>query len=170
MDLLVTPVDTHRGRLRAFGAAFACALGRSGVRADKQEGDGATPAGIFALRSIYLREDRLALPPVGLPAHPITPDSGWCDDPDCRDYNRPIRHPHAGAAEHLWRDDGLYDLLVVLGHNDDPPVPGEGSAIFLHCASDDLGPTEGCVALPRDTLLGLVPKFRPGDRIEILTP
>lgn len=169
MDLLVTPLDSHRGRLHAFDASFACALGRSGVRASKQEGDGATPAGIFDLRDIYFREDRLALPPVALPAHPIATDDGWCDDPECGDYNRLVRHPHTGSAERLWREDGLYDILVVLGHNDAPPVPGHGSAIFLHCASEDLGPTEGCVALPRDTLLELGQKLRPGDRIEIRT-
>lgn len=167
MDLIVTPGEGHRGTLRAFGAVHACALGRSGVRTDKHEGDGVTPAGVFELREIYHRSDRLALPAVSLRVHEISPDDGWCDDPGTPDYNRPVGLPYAGSAERLWREDGLYDLLVVLGHNDSPPVAGRGSAIFLHCASDDLGPTEGCVALPRDVLLDLVGRIGPGDRIEI---
>jgi L,D-peptidoglycan transpeptidase YkuD (ErfK/YbiS/YcfS/YnhG family) len=45
---------------------------------------------------------------------------------------------------------------VPLGYNDAPPVPGLGSAIFLHVARPDFSPTEGCVALPRDNLLTLL--------------
>ena len=172
MDILVTPTSGHRGTLRLGDDAYACALGRSGVTANKHEGDGATPAGRFPLRAIRYRADRLTPPDTGLPAAAIDPADGWCDAPDDpAHYNRPVSLPHATSAERMWRDDGLYDLLVILGHNDAPPVPGLGSAIFLHCARIDgdgiLGPTEGCVALPRTTLLELVPRLAAETMIEI---
>jgi L,D-peptidoglycan transpeptidase YkuD (ErfK/YbiS/YcfS/YnhG family) len=142
------------------GGRLRCALGRGGVRADKREGDGATPVGVFPLRRLLVRRDRLPephVPPVtGLPLVEIGPDDGWCDDPADPAYNRPVRLPFTAGHERLWRDDGLYDLVVVLGHNDEPPRPGLGSAIFLHLARPDYAPTEGCVALERGDLLRLL--------------
>ncbi len=152
----------------AGGARWPCALGRAGVIAGaaKREGDGATPSGCWPLRRVLYRPDRLAGAPstgaTGLPTRAITPDLGWCDDPGHADYNRLIDLPHPAGHETLWREDGLYDVVAVLGHNDDPPVPGHGSAIFLHCAEPDpagrhgLRPTAGCVALPRARLLALL--------------
>ncbi|MEI6557415.1 MAG: L,D-transpeptidase family protein [Rhodospirillaceae bacterium] len=145
------------GSLSWPGGRVRCALGRSGIRADKREGDGATPAGRYPLRRLLFRPDRLPGPPVtGLPASPIGRDDGWCDDAADPRYNRPLPLPSAAGHERLWRDDGLYDVVVVLGHNDTPPVPGLGSAIFLHVAAPDGRPTEGCVALPLADLLALV--------------
>jgi L,D-peptidoglycan transpeptidase YkuD (ErfK/YbiS/YcfS/YnhG family) len=143
------------------------ALGRGGVRPDKREGDGATPSGVFPLRSLWYRPDRLARPATALVCHPITPASGWSDDPGDPAYNQPVSLPHAARHERLWRDDGLYDLIVPLGYNDDPPVPGLGSAIFLHCAHPDYRPTEGCVALARDDLLELLKACGPETRLEV---
>lgn len=152
MEILVEPSgfltwQTHRVR---------CALGRGGIRIDKREGDGATPAGAFPLRRLLFRADRLAKPVTGLPAEAIRADDGWCDDPRNPSYNRPVRLPFAASHEKLWRADALYDLVAVVGHNDNPPVPGMGSAIFLHVAKPDWGPTEGCVALTRDDFLRLL--------------
>ena len=127
------------------------------MRADKREGDGATPAGRFPLRRLLYRPDRLPAPPATvLPASPIGPGVGWCDDAGDPGYNRPVSLPCAASHERLWRDDGLYDVVVVLGHNDAPPVPGLGSAIFLHVARPGYLPTEGCVALALPDLLTLV--------------
>lgn len=127
------------------------------MRRDKREGDGATPVGRFPLHRLLYRRDRLpAVPATALPASPIARDDGWCDDPGDPAYNRPVRLPFAAGHEKLWREDGLYDLVVVLGHNDDPPVPGLGSAIFLHVARPGYEPTEGCVALALDDLLDLL--------------
>lgn len=167
MDILVTPTRGHRGTLALGDEIHDCALGRAGVRRDKQEGDGATPAGRFALRAIRYRADRLRRPDSGLPATPIGPDDGWCDDPADPAYNRPVTLPYPASAETLWRDDGLYDVLVILRHNDAPPLAGRGSAIFLHCATAALGATEGCVALPRDTLVALLARLTPETMIEI---
>lgn len=174
MDLLVTPgpgQQAHRGTLQLFGENHDCALGRTGIRPDKREGDGATPVGRFALREIRYRADRLTLPDTPITATSIMPTDGWCDDPADPAYNRAVVLPHRTSAESMWRDDGLYDLLVILGHNAFPPVAGLGSAIFLHCANvgqrGELGPTEGCVALPHDTLLALVPRLTPEMMIDI---
>jgi L,D-peptidoglycan transpeptidase YkuD (ErfK/YbiS/YcfS/YnhG family) len=136
------------GRLVCGGLVFRAAIGRAGVRGDKQEGDGATPAGRLALRRVLYRADRVAIPQAAVPREPIAPEDAWCDDPGHADYNRQVRLPHPARCEELWRQDGLYDIVGVLGWNDAPVERGRGSAIFLHVARAGLPPTEGCIALP----------------------
>jgi len=151
-----------------FGPVRAV-IGRSGLIAAemKREGDGATPLGAWPVRRALWRADRLARPETALVLDPIGPDDGWCDDPADPAYNRPVRLPWPGRHEVMTREDGLYDIVVVLGHNDDPPVAGLGSAIFLHCASPDYRPTEGCIAIARDDLVALMKLLKPGDVIEV---
>ena len=144
-----------------------CALGRSGIARDKREGDGATPAGAFALRRVLYRADREAPPQTTLPAGALDPADGWCDAPDDAAYNRPVRLPYPARAEALWRADGIYDLIVVLGHNDAPVLPGRGSAIFLHLAKPDFRPTEGCVALARADLLAVLAEADAASRVVV---
>ena len=145
-----------------------CALGRAGLRADKREGDGATPIGRFPMRRVLYRRDRLrTAPTTGLDCAAIGRDDGWCDEPENPSYNRPVRLPFEGSHEKLWRADGLYDVTVILGHNDDPPRPGFGSAIFLHVARGDYGPTEGCIALALPDLLTLLARCGPATELEI---
>ncbi len=143
-------------RLVWDGAEVRCALGRSGITIEKREGDGATPAGAFPLRRVLYRPDRLARPETGLPVDALVPTDGWCDDPNDRAYNRAVDLPYPARHERLWREDEIYDVVVVLGCNDDPVVPGAGSAIFLHVARADYSPTEGCVAVALDHLLRLL--------------
>jgi len=159
-------VSAH-GTLTWRGHRVRCALGRGGVRRDKREGDGGTPIGCFPLRRVFYRRDRITPPPTALAVTPIEPDDGWCDDPAHPAYNQPVLLPFAGSHERLWREDGLYDLLAVIGWNDDPVVPGLGSAIFLHVARPDYAPTEGCVAVALGDLSELLAACRPGDRIRI---
>jgi L,D-peptidoglycan transpeptidase YkuD (ErfK/YbiS/YcfS/YnhG family) len=138
------------------GRQIRCALGPAGIRAEKREGDGATPAGCFPLRRVLYRADRLDGVETRLPCRAICRDDGWCDDPADPQYNRPVTLPYPGRCETLWREDGLYDLLVVLGHNDDPVEIGRGSAVFLHVARPDYGPTAGCVAVALGDLKALL--------------
>ncbi|MBM3571541.1 MAG: hypothetical protein FJX52_04135 [Alphaproteobacteria bacterium] len=138
------------------GRTLPCVLGRSGIRIDKREGDGATPGGIFGFRRVLYRADRLAKPMTALPIAPIGRDDGWCDDPVDPFYNKPVRLPFGTSHERLWRDDRLYDLILVIGHNDDPVIPGRGSAVFVHLARSDLGPTAGCVAFTSADLLSIL--------------
>ena len=164
MDLIVSrQADAWQA---AFGAsAWPCAVGRSGVRVAKSEGDGATPVGAWPLRRLLYRPDRLEPPLCCLAAEPIAADDAWCDDPGHAAYNRAVKLPFDGRHERLWRDDRLYDLLVVLGHNDDPPVPGAGSCIFLHVARPGYRPTEGCIALAAGDLLTLLGRIDPDSRV-----
>jgi len=152
MDLVVRPDGTAAWGARRFRAA----LGKAGISATKHEGDGATPAGKFRFRQVLYRADRMAAPKTKLPLRPLARDDGWCDDPADPRYNRPVRLPYAARAETLWREDALYDLIVPLGYNDDPPLAGRGSAIFLHVARAGYAPTEGCVALALEDLLAVV--------------
>lgn len=147
-----------------------CALGPAGViaAADKREGDGATPLGVWPIRRVLYRPDRGAAPATALPMAPIAPDDGWCDAPDDPAYNRPVALPYPASAERMWREDELYDIVVILGHNDDPPVPGMGSAIFLHCAKPGYPPTQGCVALARADLEALLALAGPGDVLAVV--
>ncbi len=147
---------TGDGWLRFRGRQVRAALGRGGLRADKQEGDGATPLGRLPLRQLLYRADRVAIPATRLPRAPIAAADGWCDDPDHPDYNRAIRLPHPARNECLWRQDAVYDLIVVLGWNDAPVVGNRGSAIFLHLARPDYAPTDGCVALALPDLTWLL--------------
>jgi L,D-peptidoglycan transpeptidase YkuD (ErfK/YbiS/YcfS/YnhG family) len=164
----MTPLITVAGGFLSWpGGRVRAALGKGGLARAKREGDGATPIGLFALRRLLYRADRLDRPHTGLSVSVIEPDSGWSDDPRDALYNRPVTLPHPYSHERLWREDGLYDLIVPLGYNDDPPVPGLGSAIFLHCARPDYGPTQGCVALARPDLLALLAGFGAGTRLEI---
>ena len=164
MELLVHATgeaEWNRRRMR-------CALGRAGVRADKREGDGATPVGTFALSRVLYRADRIPPPETALAVRPLDANDGWCDEPADPDYNRMVRLPHDGQCERLWRDDGVYDVLVVLGHNDSPVRPGTGSAIFLHLARPQFPPTEGCVALAAGDLLDVLATCRAGDRLRVI--
>ena len=168
IEVLAEPRRPNRGILRYGSLLVPCALGRGGVRADKREGDGATPLGTFPLRRLWFRADRFAEPvKCRLPMRPIGREDGWCDDPAAAAYNRPVSLPHPAGHERMWRDDDLYDLVVELGFNDDPIVPGAGSAIFLHVAREGYRPTEGCVAITRLDLLRLLSEIGSEMRLRI---
>jgi L,D-peptidoglycan transpeptidase YkuD (ErfK/YbiS/YcfS/YnhG family) len=158
------------GRMSWDGFQTRCVLGKGGVRpaSDKREGDGASPLGAWPIRRALWRADRGPRPETDVPIEPILPDDGWCDAPDHPAYNTPVVHPFEASAERMWREDGLYDIVVVLGHNDDPVVPGAGSAIFLHCASPDWRPTEGCVAIAEGDLRALLAVAQVGDLVAIV--
>lgn len=159
-EIIVTgSPGSARGELRVGDLRFPCALGRTGVSAEKREGDGSTPLGNFPLRELRYRRDRVQVPATGLPLVPVSPMDGWCDAPEDPAYNRPVRLPYPASAETMWREDHLYDLAVILGHNDSPVVPYAGSAVFFHLAREEDGelqPTEGCVALRLEDMLSVL--------------
>jgi len=138
---------TPDGLLRLEGLVMRCALGHGGIRADKREGDGATPTGLLPLRRVLYRAARGAPPAARVPVEPLAPEDGWCDDPGDAAYNTRVRLPYPARHEELWRRDALYDLIGILGWNDAPVQRGRGSAIFLHVARPEYSPTEGCIAL-----------------------
>lgn len=160
-------VTTH-GMLRCGFSVWPCALGRSGRRALKKEGDGATPTGTFTLDYVLYRPDRGPRPQTGLPVKPIFRNDGWCDDSLDRNYNRPVKLPYPASTEDLYRKDHLYDLIVVLGYNRRSRVRGKGSAIFLHIARPGLLPTEGCIALSADHVRRILSRCRRGCTITVV--
>jgi L,D-peptidoglycan transpeptidase YkuD (ErfK/YbiS/YcfS/YnhG family) len=171
-DVIVVQADSADSALgwaTLGGRRWRCVVGAGGVREDKVEGDGATPVGEFPLRHVYYRNDRVVLPRVALPARPISRHDGWCDDPRADSYNRLVRVPNDWSHEKMWRDDGLYDLVVVIGYNDDPPEGEWGSAIFLHIARDDMAGTKGCIAFARANLLELLPLITKTTKLRVLS-
>ena len=161
--------ETSLGWATLGGRRWRCTVGAGGIREDKVEGDSATPVGEFPLRRIFYRNDMVVLPKVALPARPISKHDGWCDDPRSPSYNRLVNIPNEWSHEKMWREDGLYDLVVVVGYNDDPPEGEWGSAIFLHIARDDYAGTQGCVAFSRDDLLELLPLLTRDTRLRVLS-
>ena len=155
------------GMLTWPGGSARAACGKGGVRADKREGDHASPAGSFPLLRAFYRPDRLAAPATALPLAALRPSAGWVDDPADPSYNTLVALPYPASAEALWRDDALYDLIVVTGYNTAPVVPGKGSAIFLHVARPDFSGTEGCIAAAREVLAPLLGLLGPGSTITI---
>jgi L,D-peptidoglycan transpeptidase YkuD (ErfK/YbiS/YcfS/YnhG family) len=140
------PGDRSRGVLLAGPLALPVVLGRSGIRADKREGDGGTPRGRFRPLQLWWRADRGPRPRTRLPVRRITPDLAWCEDPGDHRYNQPFRRSATEPGDRLWREDHLYDLIVEIDHNTRPRVSGRGSAVFLHFARPNRSPTAGCVA------------------------
>ena len=157
------------GRFELAGETVPCVLGKGGVlpAADKREGDGATPLGLWPIRRVLYRPDKGPTPRTALPTAKIAPSDGWCDAPDDAAYNRPVTLPYPASCERMWREDDVYDLVVRFGQTGDPPVPGLGSAIFLHLQQPDRRPTEGCVALTRDDMIRFLAAAGPGDALQI---
>lgn len=149
-------IASGQGNLLFAGKQYRCAIGKSGMTEDKREGDHASPIGIYPLRRVFYRADRLEKPKTALPVREIRPDEGWCDDPGHPLYNTLVTLPFSASHEKMWREDHLYDLVVVLGHNDNPPVPGKGSAIFFHLAKENFDGTEGCIAVSRDDMVEIL--------------
>lgn len=159
------------GRFELDGRVLRCAIGKAGAiaAADKREGDNKSPLGTWILREVWYRPDAYPEgPKTALPLRVTRPEDGWCDAPGDPNYNRPVTLPYPASAERMWRDDHVYDLVVILGHNDDPPVPGMGSAIFMHLARDGYPGTEGCVALERPDIEAVLAAAKPGDAVEIV--
>lgn len=151
MDLII------KGNIAYWGdETFPCTHGRNGFTTSKMEGDGATPVGSFPFRRSFYRADRISKPITSLPLQAITPSCGWCDDPDSEQYNKYIQKPFDGSHEDLWLERNIYDLIIVVGHNDDPPAPHKGSAIFIHLTSHEKGPTQGCIGLDQVSLLKIL--------------
>lgn len=156
-----------QGWLVAGPLAVPVALGRAGIKANKREGDGATPRGRFRPRRLWWRAERHPRPATLLPSRRIKPDDGWCEDPADRRYNRPVTVALESRADRLARTDALYDFIVEIDHNTRPRIAGRGSAVFIHAARKGFAPTAGCIALRLDTLRRLLARIGPHTRITV---
>ena len=155
-------VLTRRG-VRFAGRYFPCSVGRGGVRADKREGDGATPVGTHRIVAVLYRPDRMARPNAW--AKPIWPGDLWSDASGRPDYNQMVRAPYPHSHERMRRADPLYDLVLITDWNWPEAVAGMGSAIFLHQWRRPGYPTEGCIAFAREDLWTIAASLRPGARV-----
>lgn len=156
-----------RGWLFSGPFAVPVALGRGGIKANKREGDGATPRGSFRLVRLWWRADRMPRPRTALPARRITATDAWCENPADRRYNQPVRLSPRSPADRLMRADHLYDLIVELDHNTRPRIAGRGSAVFVHVAKPGFAPSAGCVAMKKERLIRLLERVGPRTRIVI---
>lgn len=152
-------------------AVYRCALGQTGIGPchRKKEGDGKTPAGLYFPKRLFYREDRIESVTSPLPLQTIRAEDGWCDDPASRDYNRLVRLPSHSSHEKMCREDHLYDLVLIISHNDAPVRAGLGSAVFFHIAQSGLVPTRGCVAFRKSDFLDILKTLTPDTLIRIHT-
>lgn len=159
--------DPRRGWLTADGLTIPVALGRGGIKANKREGDGGTPRGVFHPRRLWWRADRHVRPRTFLPVRAIRAGDAWCEDPADRRYNQAIRLAPDAAGDRLQREDYLYDFIVEIDHNARPRIAGRGSAVFLHLARANFSPTAGCISMTRSAMLRLLRRMGPQTRIAI---
>lgn len=153
MDLIVQHIGDNIYQASYGDKKWRCAVGPNGIHHKSKEGDGISPTGRWPLRKLFYRADRIAKPESFLEANIITQEMGWCDEPTHPDYNKLVELPFEASHEKMWMDSDVYDCVVVLGQNDDPVIPGAGSAIFLHISRPEYTPTAGCAALSKEDLL-----------------
>jgi L,D-peptidoglycan transpeptidase YkuD (ErfK/YbiS/YcfS/YnhG family) len=154
-----------KGVLLLGQSAYPCVIGRAGLRMRKIEGDGTSPIGYWAVHAIIYRQDRQKKPTCDHDSMPTRHMDGWCDDPLSMLYNTPVAIPTNVSFERLWRDDHLYDVVIITNHNDNPVRKWAGSAIFIHLAAPDSTPTEGCVALGRRDMNRILPRLTADTRL-----
>ena len=160
-------VNCTKNELYFKDKTYKCTIGNAGFTNDKQEGDNKTPLGEFQLIELWYRADKLDKPTTNLPTRKIEQDDGWCDDVNDDNYNKHIKLPYPANHEKLWRDDDIYDLIIVISHNREPIIKGTGSAIFIHLALPEYQGTEGCIALDRGDMLEILTKLEKGSSIKI---
>ena len=98
---------------------------------------------------------------------PIKKDFGWCDDVKSKYYNKFVKFPFKFSAEKLYIKKNIYDIVVVIDHNQNPIKKGKGSAIFLHLTKN-YKKTLGCVALKKKDMLILIKLINKKTKIRIL--
>ncbi|HZM06493.1 MAG TPA: L,D-transpeptidase family protein [Candidatus Saccharimonadales bacterium] len=118
----------------------------------KREGDGKSPAGVFALESAFGYEPPEKMRILKLPYVQCTSSLECVDDSNSAYYNqvldrKSVPKPNWHSAEHMRMTNGQYRLGVVVSHNTDPARPGDGSCIFLHIWTGPATGTSGCTAM-----------------------
>ena len=136
-----------------------CCVGKKGLSSNKIEGDFSTPKGLFDLKKLYFRKDRVDTPKCKLEKKAIKKGMAWCDDPKHKKYNEEIKTNNKNLKENLYRKDHKYDYIISISHNE-KKTPGKGSAVFIHL-TNNYKPTAGCIALKKkdfEILLKLIDK------------
>jgi L,D-peptidoglycan transpeptidase YkuD (ErfK/YbiS/YcfS/YnhG family) len=155
------------GYLQYKNLKFRCALGRAGIKKKEKEGDNITPQGIFKIIKIYYRSDKIKKIKAFIRTIKIKKNMGWCDDSESEYYNQQINLPNKFGYERLYRNDNLYDIILVLNYNTNPTIKRKGSAIFIHVSKNSYKKTKGCIALQKKHLLELIPLIKKNTKIKI---
>jgi L,D-peptidoglycan transpeptidase YkuD (ErfK/YbiS/YcfS/YnhG family) len=155
------------GYLKYKNLKFRCALGEAGIKKKNKEGDSITPKGIFKIIKMYYRPDRIKNITTNVKKIKIKKNMGWCDDSTSHFYNQQIKLPNKFSHEKLFRNDNLYDLILVLNYNINPTIKHKGSAIFIHIAKNSYKRTKGCIALKKENLIELISKIKKNTKIKI---
>jgi len=124
-----------------------CCVGKKGLNLNKKEGDDSTPIGLYKLKKLYFRKDRVGNPKCKLQKQIIKKNTAWCDEPNNNKYNEEIFTLNKNYREKFYRKDHIYDYLIVISYNEQK-VPFKGSAIFLHL-TENYKPTAGCIAIKK---------------------
>ena len=146
---------------------FECFVGKNGIGKKTREGDFITPKGSFKMKKIYFREERINLVQSGIPLKKIKKTYSWCVDPKNKNYNNFLQKPLNCEYENLYRNDNLYDIIIVLDYNINPIKKYKGSAIFVHCSEKNRKFTEGCIAINKNIILKIIREITPCSRLII---
>lgn len=156
----------YRPKLIFKKRIFQCQIGRNGVISNylKIEGDKSTPRGKWKIEKILIRKKKNKKLILKKYLHSklleITKNLIWCDDINCRFYNKPVKVIDKNRVnysfENMFRDDNVYDIVIMINYNQRPIIKNKGSAIFVHCSFDDMRATNGCVALKKNSLKFLI--------------
>jgi len=162
------PVKVNLGR---NGLAWGEGLVEFAHLADeplKYEGDGKSPAGLFSLELFFGYEKK----DFKFPYLQVDDDTLCIDDSSAQEYNRIIQekeHHRFKSFEFMKRQDRLYHLGIVVGHNNER-LAQRGSCIFIHIekytvavpeaglvsARSNALPTAGCTSMHEDRLLEIM--------------
>ena len=156
------------GHLEYKNFKFRCSLGKNGIKKKIKEGDNITPRGIFRVKKLYYRADRIKKIITSVKKIKIKKNVGWCDDFKSANYNKEIKLPSKFSHEKLYRKDHLYDLVVVINYNMNPIIKKRGSAIFIHIEKNNYKPTQGCIGLKQKHLLTILKNIKKNEKIKII--
>ena len=158
IDILETIIQSDGTYIQWRDQILKAAIGKNGVivAENKVEGDLKSPMGSYRVTHGYYRPDKMDCPKSIIPFAVLEPSFGWCDEPTHPLYNQQVMKPFDASHEDLWRDDDVYDVILVTDHNTNPIVPGKGSAVFIHVARENFEPTDGCLALRKEDLLMVI--------------
>ena len=145
---------------------FKCAIGKKGISYKKKEGDLITPKGQFKIKYILYRKDRVKIS-TKLKKKVIKKNMGWCNDPKSKQYNKLVKLPFIFSHEKLYKNENIYDIILVLNYNMNPIKKNKGSAIFIHVAKNNFAKTAGCVAIKKKNLIKLIKEINPNSKIKI---
>jgi L,D-peptidoglycan transpeptidase YkuD (ErfK/YbiS/YcfS/YnhG family) len=145
-----------------------CAVGKRGIGKKKKEGDFITPIGLFKIKFILYRKDRVRKLNTILKEITITDNMGWCNDPKSKSYNKLITTPFNYDHEKLFKKENTYDIILVLNYNMSPIKKNKGSAIFIHIAKKNYKNTEGCIAVKKNELIKIVKIIKKNTKVKII--